>query len=82
MQSNRTFYAKTMLAILLIGCLYIQSALAVTAPLYPERTVRVGFYPMSGFHQYDEQGHPTGYDVDLLNEISSYRNWNYEFVRT
>lgn len=43
-------------------------------------TVRVGFFPLDGFHEYDENGAPSGYDVEYLNKIADYTGWEYEYV--
>lgn len=43
-------------------------------------TVRIGFYEIPGFHEYDEFGNPSGYGVDYLNKISEKTGWNYEFI--
>lgn len=45
------------------------------------KTVRVGFFPMQGFNEYNNEGVPQGYDVDILNEISMYTDWSYEYIR-
>lgn len=42
--------------------------------------VRIGFFELPGFHEYNEDGEPTGYDVDYLNLIAFYTGWEYEFV--
>ena len=44
------------------------------------QTVRVGVYPMEGFHSFDADGNCVGYDVDYLNKIAESTGWNYEYV--
>ena len=44
------------------------------------RTVRVGFFPMDGFHSYNEQGELEGYCVDYLNVVAGLTGWKYEYV--
>ncbi len=46
-----------------------------------EEKVRIGFFPMSGFHHYDPAGRPAGYGVDYLEKIREYTRWKYEYVR-
>ena len=45
-----------------------------------EDVVRVGFFPMSGYQEYDEQGNPKGYNVEYLDQVSAYTGWTYEYV--
>lgn len=42
--------------------------------------IRVGFFPMRGFNQY-EDGKPAGYNVDYLEKIANYTRWTYDWVR-
>lgn len=42
--------------------------------------VRIGFYEMEGFQEYDELGNPIGYNVDYLSRISAITGWEYEYV--
>lgn len=46
-----------------------------------KRTVRVGCFPMHGYHDIDENGNVTGMDVDYLKEVCRYTNWELEFVQ-
>lgn len=45
-----------------------------------KRTVRVGFFPMEGFHAYNEAGQLEGYCVDYLNVVAGLTGWKYEYV--
>ena len=42
-------------------------------------TIRVGFYPQAGFHEYDH-GRPAGYDVEYLEKIRRRTGWSFQFV--
>lgn len=42
--------------------------------------IRVGFFPLEGFQEYDEQGEPIGYNVEYLDKIAEYIDWEYEYV--
>lgn len=44
------------------------------------RVVRVGFFPMRGFHHYDRLGKPAGYEVDYLERIAIYARWEIRYV--
>ncbi len=46
-----------------------------------KRTVRVGFFPMQGYNDIDENGRVTGMDVDYLEAVCRYTNWELEYVR-
>lgn len=45
-----------------------------------KRTVRVGFFPMEGYNETRADGSRTGMDVEYLNALSDYVNWNIEYV--
>lgn len=42
--------------------------------------VRVAFYQLDGFFEYDESGNEIGYGVDYLNELKNYANIEWEYV--
>jgi len=44
------------------------------------RTVRVGFFPMDGYHEIREDGSLTGMDVEYLEALCDYVSWNVEYV--
>ncbi len=45
------------------------------------RTVRVGYLEQPGLMEKDEDGKLTGYIVEYFEELSSYSNWDIEYVR-
>lgn len=45
-----------------------------------KQTVRVGCFPMQGYHNMDEDGNVTGMDADYLEEVCRYTGWDLEFV--
>ena len=45
-----------------------------------EQTVRVAFFPMEGYHIIEEDGSFGGMDVEYLEMISEYTDWNIEYV--
>lgn len=44
------------------------------------KTVRVGVFPMEGFHDYNAEGELEGYCIDYLNVIAGLTGWKYEYV--
>lgn len=45
-----------------------------------KRTVRVGFFPMEGYHEIRADGSFTGMDVEYLEALCDYVSWNVEYV--
>ncbi len=45
-----------------------------------KRIVRVGFFPMDGYHEKSEDGSYTGMDVEYLEALCDYVNWEIEYV--
>ena len=45
-----------------------------------KRTVRVGFFPMDGYHETRADGSFTGMDVEYLEALCDYVSWNVEYV--
>lgn len=45
-----------------------------------KRTVKVGFFPMEGFHEKNEDGTYGGMDVEYLETLCDYVNWEVEYV--
>ncbi len=45
-----------------------------------KRTVRVGFFPMGGYHETMPDGSFSGMDVEYLENLCDYVNWSVEYV--
>lgn len=45
-----------------------------------KRTVRVSFFPMDGYHETLPDGSLSGMDVEYLENLCDYVNWNVEYV--
>lgn len=58
-------------------CEWISTAMAADT----KRVVRIGFFPMQGYNDIDENGKVTGMDVDYLEELCHYTGWELEFVQ-
>lgn len=71
--------AAVVLCFVLMVCLSGGFA-ADTVHAEGKRTVKVAFFPMSGYNEKDQDGNPTGMDVEYLNEVCIYANWEVEFV--
>ena len=44
------------------------------------KVVRVGFFPMDGYHEYAEDGTHIGMDVEYMEELAECADWRVEFV--
>lgn len=53
---------------------------AVVATAKTGRIVRVGFFPMDGYHELAEDGTHIGMDVEYMEALSKYAGWRLEFV--
>ena len=45
-----------------------------------KRVVKVGFFPMNGYHEKNEDGMYVGMDVEYLETLCDYVNWQIEYV--
>lgn len=45
-----------------------------------ERVIKIGYIDYGGFIEQEENGTYSGYGVELLNEVSNYTGWEYEYV--
>lgn len=66
-----------------ISC-FLLVALCVSVPCLAAdgdaQVLKVAFYPLDGFFEYDAEGNETGYGVELLNKISEYTGITVEYV--
>lgn len=44
------------------------------------KTVKIGWYGISGLQDLSNEGKPRGYNYEYLRAINQYTDWNYEFV--
>ncbi len=49
-------------------------------PLQESKKIRVGYYVLDGYHNFDKNGNRSGYGYDYLQEIANYTGWSYEYV--
>ncbi len=57
-----------------LSCLATEDA--VSGPL----SLKVAFYPLDGFFEYDAYGNETGYGVELLDKLSQYAGVRFTYV--
>lgn len=69
-----------LLMVFLLLCLAAVRELPVQAGTSTDVTLRVAFYPLDGFFEYDEQGQETGYGVAILDMISKYTGIHFTYV--
>ena len=71
--------SKALRRLLLILCL---TGMLTTGWAYAtgHRTVKVAFFPMDGYHITGENGSLGGMDVDYLEVLRQYANWEIEYV--
>lgn len=64
----------------LLACIAMACIGTATARAEGKRTVKVAFFPMDGYNVIEPDGSRTGMDVDYLDALSGYANWNVEYV--
>lgn len=82
------FHTKRMHFLLsTIVCLCISAGIWLYAAPHPDtvkasnkRHVKVAFFPMEGYHNKSEDGILSGMDVDYLENLTKYVNWEVEYV--
>lgn len=84
-QKKRKLYMRINLTALLllvavIGAVFVMERDICTAHAAQKRTVKVGFFPMEGYHDLREDGNYTGMDVEYLENLCDYVSWEIEYV--
>lgn len=72
--------AAALLCLLLVGSVMLGFPFGGTAYAKTKRTVRVAFFPMDGYHEMKPDGSYTGMDVEYLESLCHYANWDIEYV--
>ena len=67
-----------MLCLIIMICFYPYSTASASGE---GEKVKIGFFPLKGFYQYDNNGNPEGYGVECAKHIAAQAGWNYEFVK-
>ena len=60
--------------------IFLFALLLVSYACASPRSVKVGFFANSGYHEILSNGQKSGYGYELLSEISRFADLNYEFV--
>ncbi len=47
---------------------------------YSDQIIRVGWYDMAGYQEYDDKGNECGFYYDYLQTISYFTGWKYEYI--
>ncbi|MCI9187446.1 MAG: EAL domain-containing protein [Oscillospiraceae bacterium] len=68
-----------LLCFVLPVCLLLE-VLSGTAFAKDRRTVKVAFFPMEGYHEKKENGKYAGMDVEYLEALCRYTDWEIKFV--
>lgn len=71
--------AAAVLCFIFVLCLF-GGFISGTAHAQGRKKVKVAFFPMSGYHEKQEDGSYTGMDVEYLHELCRYADWEIEYV--
>ena len=71
---------KAAILFLFFGICLLAGFSANTAYAKNKRVVKVAFFPMEGYHEKLDGGIITGMDVDYLESLSKYADWEINFV--
>ena len=58
------------------GAVFIMSQDAVVVHAAQNRTVKVGFFPMEGYHELGQNGSYEGMDAEYLENLCDYLDWD------
>ena len=64
----------------LFACLVGLWLIGCALPLEAEQFVRVGVYEGGAYQRRDESGNYIGFNIDYLQELAKYAQWEYRFV--
>lgn len=64
----------------LLFCIFLLSGPAAFAQTSENKTLKVGFFELDGYHMMDEDGQRSGYGYEYLQKIALYTHWSYEYV--
>lgn len=75
LKRGAAFFLSFIVAVCMFGGLISDTACAAG-----KRTVKVAFFPMTGYNEKAEDGSLTGMDVEYLNEVCIYADWEIQYV--
>jgi len=75
-------FKKRLAAFLSFALAICLSGGLAAVPVYGKgkRTVKVAFFPMNGYHEKEADGTLTGMDVEYLDELCRYADWDVQYV--
>ena len=79
-QKSSTGIAVRFLVYMLVAVLLASAGNVGVVRGAGKRTVRIGFFPMEGYNETNPDGSRTGMDVEYLEALNDYVNWNIEYV--
>lgn len=79
-QTKRIKQKASRLLCFLLGICLLIGLCSGTAYAKERRTVKVAFFPMEGYHEKNTDGSKAGMDVEYLDSLRKYADWNLEFV--
>ncbi|MCM1046883.1 MAG: EAL domain-containing protein [Clostridiales bacterium] len=79
-QKNSTVMTVRLLALMLVAAFLMSIGAVETVHGAEKRTVRIGFFPMGGYNETKSDGSRAGMDVEYLEALNDYVNWNIEYV--
>ena len=65
---------------LALSLLFSLFCINVVAKAEEQRTIRVGFYQVEGYHELDDDGKRRGYGYEFLQKIGRYLPYTYEYT--
>jgi len=77
---NGVRHVAFMLAAVVLMTVALEAMTSIKSYGAEERTVKVGFFPMDGYNEKQEDGSRSGMDVEYLENLCDYLNWNIEYV--
>ncbi|MDO5560702.1 MAG: response regulator [Oscillospiraceae bacterium] len=75
-------YKKLLSLLVVLILIFVPDDACCMAAGDEEKILKVAFYQLDGFFEYDISHNPTGYGVELLGKISEYTGIKFEYVDT
>lgn len=72
-------WVSVFLCLILASCISA-ATMSYTVSAEEKRTVKVAFFRCKGYHTIEEDGSYSGMDVEYLNVLREYANWEIEYV--
>ncbi len=76
----RINFTALLLLAAVFGAVFIMAQDAGVAYAAQKRVVKVGFFPMEGYHELSQDGSCNGMDVEYLENLCDYVGWEIVYV--